>query len=198
MSISLPSLPAPINVGWRYIEFGTDLKPPLGGAQQRVGRLGSRLALDVVSQPLSADSARALIADMASARTSGATVLLTVPQEDVPPAVGTTLVNGATQSGSSLVLDGATAGVTIPKGRYFSFVAGGRNYLHLVTADATADGSGNITVNLAPMLRASPADDAAVNFVSPQIEGFLDGMTQQWTVEWLTCTSFSLSVAEIQ
>ena len=72
---------------------------------------------------------------------------------------GTPLVNGASQTGSSLITDGWTASTTILKiGDYFTV----NGELKRVTADATSDGSGNATLSFKPALRNSPGDNAAL------------------------------------
>ena len=76
------------------------------------------------------------------------------------------LVKGGSQTGVSLACDGATASVmTLREGEYFQL----GNGFHAMTADATADGSGNVTLNFKPALRASPADNATVELANPQM-----------------------------
>ena len=71
-------------------------------------------------------------------------------------AGSTLLVNGASQTGTSLT-DGAQASTTVLKaGDFFSV----NNELKMVTVDATSDSSGDVTVNFVPSLRSSPSDNA--------------------------------------
>lgn len=98
----------------------------------------------------------------------------------------TPVVNGASQSGSSLIVDGFDASATMTKGTVFTMV--GVNAVHpetkadygflkefVVTADATADGAGDVTLSISPSIytdgalqnvTAGPADDAAIVFVT--------------------------------
>jgi hypothetical protein len=106
---------------------------------------------------------------------------------------GTPLMNGSTSEGAtSLVTDGWTAGATLNEGDVIT-VAGvyavnpvsGQAYDWLrqftVTADATADGSGNMTISISPQIYSSaasetylpyqtidtlPADNAAISVVT--------------------------------
>ena len=75
----------------------------------------------------------------------------------------TLLVAGAGQSGSSISLDGASLGVSnyFKAGDYLSF----NNELHMVTADASSDAFGEITVSIAPPIRKVPADNTAVTYI---------------------------------
>lgn len=102
-------------------------------------------------------------------------------------SLGTPLVNGANQSGTSLILDGLTASVQIKEGALFT-IAGvnslnptsrtdtGQLAQFVVTADAQADGAGNVTLSISVNdqgitvtgpyrnVSALPADNAAITF----------------------------------
>lgn len=77
---------------------------------------------------------------------------------------GTPLVAGASQSGSSLAVDGATATVTNWKRAGDVFTIAGLDQLFRVLADANSDGGGNVTLSINPPILAgsSPADNAAL------------------------------------
>lgn len=117
---------------------------------------------------------------------------------------GSPVVNGASQTGSSLVINGATASVTgwAKKGDVFtvgtgangSFAVNPQNYRSttqlqqfVVTADASSDGSGNVTLSIYPPIVTSGAYQTvtqapvngqaltfvgAANTVTPQGLGF--------------------------
>ena len=81
------------------------------------------------------------------------------------PARGTPLVKGANQTGSTLAIDGCVPdAVFLRTGDYFS-VNG--EYKRL-TADAVADGSGEVTLNFKPALRYSPVDNAVIVVDAPK------------------------------
>jgi len=81
------------------------------------------------------------------------------------PSYGTVLVNGASQTGSSLVVDGLTA--TPQLGDVFKIA--GVDKIYTVTATPTVS-SGGATVAIDPALASSPADDAAITFLSTSRE----------------------------
>ena len=93
-------------------------------------------------------------------------------------ATGTPLVNGASQTGTSLITDGWSASITVLKaGDYFSV----NGELKMMTADASSDGSGNSTLNFMPALRSSPADDAPITTNRPSCTMTLtDDMQAAW------------------
>lgn len=107
-----------------------------------------------------------------------------VPVHTVGPLGGTPLVNGASQTGSSLVTDGwtASAAARLNQGDVFT-IAGvyavnpqtrqttGQLRQFVVTADVSSDGAGNATINIYPAIvtsgakqnvTAGPADNAAI------------------------------------
>ena len=105
------------------------------------------------------------------------------PSHTVGTKAGTPLVNGASQSGASLVTDGWTASTAaLKKGDVFT-IAGvfrvhpetkastGVLQQFVATADGTADGSGNLTIPISPSIvtsgatqnvSGSPADNIAI------------------------------------
>lgn len=88
---------------------------------------------------------------------------------------GTPLVNGASQTGTSLITDGWTSGQTgiMKKGDYFSV----NGELKIMTSDVNSDGSGNATLTFQPPLRNSPDNNAPITVNTASCEMYL--MTDQ-------------------
>jgi hypothetical protein len=120
------------------------------------------------------------------------------PKSPSPGSIGAPLVNGGGQAGATLVADGFVPGVALQAFSFFSFTAGGRNYLHALTGAVTVNGSGQASLPIGPMLRASPADNAALNFATPQIEGFIDGQSIPWDLDLLVTVGTSFTLFEIE
>ena len=81
------------------------------------------------------------------------------------PVYGTVLVNGASQTGSSLIIDGLTSTPQI--GDVFKIA--GVDKIYTITATPTVS-SGGTTVAIDPALASSPADNAALTFLSTSRE----------------------------
>lgn len=96
------------------------------------------------------------------------TFLLGDPNGATPRGLwaGSPLVKGGSQTGYTLLVDGFTIGTTVKAGDYFSLGTGANTHLHKLVTDGTANGSGEITLEFMPYLRASPADNDAVTFTS--------------------------------
>lgn len=77
---------------------------------------------------------------------------------------GTPLVNGASQTGTSIITDGWPNSTAILKqGDYIKF----NNELKRVAADVSSDGSGNATITFQPPIRTSPANNAPITVHNP-------------------------------
>jgi hypothetical protein len=92
-------------------------------------------------------------------------------------ATGTPVVNGANQTGSSIITDGWTPNTVVLKvGDMFSF-----GELKRVTADVLSDGSGNATILFTPAIRTSPADNTPIVTSAPTCTMILtDDMQAMW------------------
>ncbi|MBX7496758.1 hypothetical protein K3172_12905 [Qipengyuania sp. 6B39] len=179
--IDLPTSPAPRAIAWVPVDFGGMQKSALGGSTQRINRLGNRWALGVTMPVLEADEAERWAADLTRGLREG--VRLTLVQPDMPTgSPGTVLVNGAAQSGTSLICDGFNPGYVLRKGQFFSLLSGGRRYVHKIATAQRVGASGEATLDIEPPLRVEPADDDTVELGLPQIEGLLSA-PQGWNYE---------------
>ena len=77
-------------------------------------------------------------------------------------ATGSPKVNGASQSGLSLITDGWTVSTLILKAGDWVQIENDIK-VYSVTSDATSNGSGQVTINIYPALRRVPADNAALS-----------------------------------
>jgi len=109
---------------------------------------------------------------------------------------GTPLVKGASQTGSTLLIDGATAGVTnwLKMGDYFEV----NGEYKMVTANINTNGSGEATITFEPPLRNSPADNAAVNITTPRCQMMLiEDDACQWAANYAGVYEISFSGVEV-
>ena len=105
---------------------------------------------------------------------------------------GTPLVNGASQTGNTLTIDGCTVGTTLLAGDFFSV----NSELKMVTADVTADGAGAMSITFEPPLRSSPADNAALTTTRPTARFMLQEDVQAWSTRPGLRTDFELVFVE--
>ena len=84
-------------------------------------------------------------------------------------AGGTPLVNGASQTGLTLITDGwPNSTLVLKEADVIQIGAGATAELKRVTADATTNGSGQVTIDIWPQIRTSPGDNTAIVTSSPK------------------------------
>lgn len=176
----LPSSPAPQGATPSYVDFGSTLTPALGGAEQRINRLGNRFRLAVTMPPMeNKDEGRVFIARLIRGRSEG--VRMKFPLSGFNPGdPGSPVVNGGGQSGRLLQLRGFASGYTVKEGQFFSIEKGGSHYLYQADEEVSANGAGVMQLTINPLLRASPVDGATCHFAEPMIEGLIEGSDWQW------------------
>ena len=78
-------------------------------------------------------------------------------------------VAGASQSGATLIIDGADPleSNVFRTGDYLAYDVGSGRQLHAVTADVSADSSGEMTVSIEPPIRTSPDNNALIITTNP-------------------------------
>lgn len=176
--LTLPTDPSPASMGIALVSAGNILTPAFGGDEQEIKRKGTRYALTFQMPPMTYLTSMGWDDLMAE----GDTVLMRVFQPGFFTGnPGTPLVNGGSQSGTSLIIDGLTPGHFLSKGQFISVVTSSQRFLYRLAAGVTANGSGQATLTLRTMLRRSPADNDVVEIAQPMIEGFVRDMGP-WTV----------------
>ena len=143
---------------------------PFTGAQQVQKHQGQWWEFEASLVPMSRTNAEAWISFFISLNGMQGTFLLGDPLASSARGVGTgtPLVNGASQTGNSLITDGWTASQTgiLKAGDYFQLGTGSSSKLYKVLADANSDSGGNATFDIWPSINTAVADDTAINISS--------------------------------
>ena len=176
MSVLIPAYRIASQSTPRPILFSGNQEGSLGGPSLRIPRMGDRFALDVQTGQLrNDDDGRRFISALTQATTGDALFPFLQPNLPNPPVAGSTVVDGANQSGTVLIIRGGRVSAMLANGRFFSIVHAGRRYLHMLTEDVTIGGDGRVGFLIWPMLRFRTVDGEAVEFDAPKIEGQLMG-----------------------
>lgn len=112
----------------------------------------------------------------------------------------TLLVNGGSQTGNTLNVDGAGNNVTkvFRAGDWIQLSSGGSSRLHMVTEDVNSNGSGQAALTIVPALRSSPSDNAAVTFTNCKgVFRLLRNDVQVFSTSGPDHSRFSFSAAEV-
>ena len=194
--IILPTSPQPSNVQPSLNDFGGFNEPPLGGAVQRIERMGNRFSAVVTMPAMSATNVRAWITDLLRGKSEG--VRIRFPQLGV--VVGAPrlpVVDGANQAGLVLNVRGCSPHYAFVKGQWINIVTANFTYLHNVTANVSASAGGLVALPIYPMIRDEAlADGAAIEVANPVIEGWIRGEEWQWEVPVDAITVLQFTVEE--
>jgi len=169
--LPFPSVIAPSAMTWRLTGNTQTATSPFDGTTQTLRQPGERWEATLTWETLVEADTRKLEAFFAFL--SGRAGRFTFSRPDRPrrgdgvPA-GPVTISGAGQTGTQIILAGWTYGGS------WSFLAGdmvgwndpaGRPQMHVVTGDVGGPGpDGRVLANIAPAIRRSPADGAAVTF----------------------------------
>lgn len=169
--LTFPTIRRPSRASYRLRGNTQTHRSPLDGTEQTLEMPGAVWELTVSWESLDATDTRVLAAFLADLRGAAGRFYYSPAVWSPRRAAGggTPVVNGAGQSGAALITDGWTpsAQVALP-GDWLSFDDSfGRRRLHMVTATAAANGSGQATIAITPPIRRAPADNAPVEVVAP-------------------------------
>ena len=141
-------------------------RSPFSDVQQAFLWEGGLWQADITLPPMTDVTAGEWMAFFALLRGRSQTFLMGDPARQTPQgeAGGTPLVAGASQTGYTLDIDGASLTQTdwLKAGDYIQLGSTSTTHLHMITEDADTNGSGEVTLSIWPQLRESPANNATV------------------------------------
>ena len=184
--LTLPSHTGIRNITLRAVNTVGLTQSPFTYAQQAVAHSGQRWEVDVTLPAMNRADAEQWVAFLISLRGQLGTFTLGDPVGASPrgSAGGTPLVNGASQIGGTLNIDGCTASQTgwLKAGDYIQLGTAGSATLHKVLADVDSNGSGQVSVDIWPYIRTSPSDNASVTVTNTVGRFRLASNTQNWSI----------------
>jgi len=110
--------------------------------------------------------------------------------------LGTPLVNGGSQSGRSLITDGWNASTLNLKAGDFIKLSG-HDKVYMITADSTADGTGNATLSIEPALIETPSDNETLTVSAVPFQVALAGEVQEFETGTTGLFSIELEFEEV-
>jgi len=164
-TITFPSSPKPSGMQWKLVmPAQTNVSGWTGGRQTLASNRGWWECQLTLPPLVGRDAVNPWRSFVAQARGSANDFQVPVDATAQSALANTVLVNGAGQTGRSLVTDGWPASTTILSAGEFVTVG---NQLLQLTADVTSDGSGNATISFEPPIRSAPADNAQIEYKNP-------------------------------
>lgn len=176
---------------------------PFTYEQQIFKNPGQRFEADVTLPPMTRASADVWNTFFIKLYGQYGTFLLGDPNAATPRGTassspGTPVVNGASQTGNTLNIDGVPADQTgyLKAGDYIQLGSGSGARLYKVLDDADSNASGEVELTIYPDLRSSPSDDATV-VVSSAVGLFrLTTPTHNWSISMDGFYSLSFGASE--
>jgi len=196
MPEAIPSSPGPRSVNVRFVSNSATYPSPISGVTQVAARFGGVWEVEYSMPPLTRKQAGEWLGLLTKLNGGEDTVYIgphcprPVDYYDAGRPIGhphatslslnfvtgeyalrwvttpTPLINGGSQTGTSLVTDGWSEGDGLNAGDYICFENGTFRELHVVTAPCFADSNGDMTIPIAPRIRRSPTDNVAVTIVN--------------------------------
>ena len=198
----------PTQTGVAAVEFtATDVvsvsQSPFTFSQQVVRHAGARWSATISIPPVKRSDSEYWNSFLLRLRGQFGTFLLGDPNGATPrgsaaSAAGTPVVNGASQTGNELNIDGLPASATgyLKAGDYIQLGSASTARLYKVLEDVDSNGSGEATLNLWPDLRSSPADGATVVVSSAKGVFRLTNNEAVWTIN--NAGFYSISFAAVE
>ena len=172
---------------------------PFTGQDQVFQHEGEFWTTQVTFPPMLKDKAATIIAFLLQLRGRRGTFKLGDQDRKTIQGVatGTIRVNGASQTGNQVALDGFANSTSnlFKAGDYIQI----NSYLYMVTEDVTSNGSGEANVKIAPSLRQgieTIADDATVIYSNTTTLMRLDSNSTSWNTDQVSKYGNSLSATE--
>ena len=191
---SFPSI-TPTSSSFELVTNTKTFRSPITNSVQTSGRQGSLWKVGMSFNNLSGDDRSEMQAFLA--KLNGQEHRFTLHDHSYTRrgvGTGTLTINGSGQSSANLVC--STTGTLIigyvKAGDYVSF----NNELHMVTADANSDVSGNITIKIAPPIRKPTINNDNIDYTSPVNGVFMLASKSGWSNELAGLSSFSIEAVE--
>lgn len=198
--LAFPTYSGITSIRFNTIRAAVMSQSPFSFKQQTLEYPGERWEADITLPPMKKSSAKAWIGWLCSLNGHEGTFLMGDPDGALPlgSAGGTPLVAGASQTGRSLNIDGATASQTgwLKAGDYIQLGSSSTATLHMVLQDADSDGGGNVQLDLFPKVRTAPADNSAVVVTSPKGLWRLKTPNVDWDIRQAAIYGLKFSVVE--
>lgn len=192
MPLTMPSV-RPTDTSWSIVSNSRQFVSPLTGAIQTAQRTGNRWRVSLSFQNLF-DSDRAAMQAFLSQLQATANNFYLQDHSYTRRADGdgTPRVNGASETGNQIATDGWTSGTyAMLVGDFFEV----NGELKMCVADATIS-AGAATIQFVPELRATPADNTALEIDTPKGIFRLISNESSWSNRSPVISSFTFDAVE--
>jgi hypothetical protein len=194
---TLTTIPRPAQLDWRLLSNTQKFESPLTKTIQTMELPGARWAASFTLENLPDDDAAKLQSFLVKLRGQAGRFYMWNMARENPRgiATGTPLVNGASQSGITLAIDGCNPNITnwLLEGDYFEV----NGELKMVTANCNTNESGQTAITFEPPLRSSPPDNAVITLTKPKCKMMLNDAEVSWNTRSPIITNIPISCIEV-
>jgi len=176
---------------------------PFTFKQQVIAHQGQRWEAEITLPPQKRATAETWAAFLMSLQGSRGTFLMGDPNAatargSASTTAGTPVVNGASQTGQSLTVDGLPASATgyLLAGDYIQLGGGSSATLHKVLQNVDSNASGQATMELWPYVRTAPADGATIVVGDAQGVFRLTSNQADWSIDSASVYGISFAAVE--
>lgn len=173
---------------------------PFTFSEQSYVHPGQRWLASVTLPPMKRERAEPWITFLMSLKGRQGYFLLSDPNAYSPQGSvsGTVLVNGASQFGTTLLVDGISANLSnaFKAGDYIQLGSGAAARLHKILVNASANSSGMATLEIWPDLRESPADNSVVTYLGASGLFRLTDNVTSWNINQISSYGISFDCVE--
>lgn len=159
-----------------------------------IPRKGSRYTVGFRFGPYTADEGNVMVSRLLAGKQGGIRVKLPLLQPQGSP--GAPVLASSVSGGRLLPLSGLTPNYPILEGYWLSLVKDGQHFLHNVGIGATANGSGQATIELNELVRDSFPAGTVVHLAQPQVQGLLVGDDWSWDFDVQRIVSIEFTLKE--
>lgn len=164
---------------------------------------GQRWEADIALPPMAREDAEQWVSFLMKLYGQKGTFLLGDPLGGTPrgsasSAAGTPVVNGASQTGGTLAIDGLPASATgyLKAGDYIQLGSAATAQFYKVLTDADSNSSGEATLQIWPNLRSSPSDNATVVVSNAKGVFRLSSNETSWNINRLSLYGITFGATE--
>ncbi len=198
---ALPSHTGLMSITLRAVNQTALTSSPFSYKQQIHNHSGQRWECEIQLPPLDREDAEQWVAWLLSLNGMAGSFLLGDPVGGTARGAlgGTPLVNGASQTGASLSIDGCSNSITgwLKAGDYIQLGGGASASLHKVLTDVDTNSSGQATLDLWPSVRVAPSDNATVTTSNTVGRFRLNSGEQNWNINSASIYGITFAAIEV-
>jgi hypothetical protein len=201
--LAFPTVTGVAAVTLRGVNAVAISESPFTFKQQVIAHQGQRWEAEITLPPQKRATAETWAAFLMSLQGSRGTFLMGDPNAatargSASTTAGTPVVNGASQTGQSLTVDGLPASATgyLLAGDYIQLGGGSSATLHKVLQNVDSNALGQATIELWPYVRTSPADGATILVSNAQGVFRLTNNQADWSIDSASVYGISFAAVE--